>query len=69
MSLLLTQEERDKFAAYLERDAESANAIAVQMEKSTNLPLAVREASIKRYRMEAAASAFVARRLRSTEDA
>ena len=65
--LLLTQEERDKFAAYLEREAVSADAIATQMEKS-GLPPAVRDVSVKRYRMEAAAAAFVARKLRSTED-
>ena len=65
--LLLTKEDRDRFAAYLERDAESANAIADLMAKSS-LPKIVAEAASKRYREEAAAATLIARKLRATED-
>lgn len=62
--MILTQQERDKFAAYLEISAASSEGIAEQME-ATSLPDVV----IKKYRAEAAACRIVAAVLRATTDA
>jgi len=61
--MLLTQEERDKFATYLAMEADSSEGMASQMEK-TNLPSVV----IKKYKTEAMACRIVAQMLRSTHD-
>lgn len=61
--MFLTQQERDKFALYLERDAASDKAIADQMEGSG---IGI-EAMIKKLRVEAMAAEVIARKLRSIE--
>ena len=66
MSSFLTAIERDRFAAWLEREAASDEGIARQMEVVPGS--AILPEVIKRYRMEAAAARIVARRLRATED-
>jgi hypothetical protein len=60
----LTQEERDRFAAYLEMDAASSKAIAEQM---VNLPGAAMAELVRRERIVAAACLLIAQRLRSTQ--
>ena len=60
--MLLTNEERERFAAYLEQEARSDLAILEQMEKS-NMPAAL----IQKYRVEAMAAQVIAKKLRSTE--
>jgi hypothetical protein len=62
MSLLLTDHERERFAAYLEAEAESADGIAAQMET-----IRTHEAIIKRFRLEAIAARIIAAKLRATE--
>ena len=59
----LTQEERDKFASWLEQDAISNEEIAEQTKKlfSKEHPL------VNKYRSEALAARIVAKGLRSTE--
>jgi hypothetical protein len=62
MSMLLTEQERERFAAWLEREAATAKSICEQME---NLgphvaPLVARE------KAEAAAALVIARKLRAT---
>lgn len=61
--MLLTPEERDRFAAWLEREAETAKQIVEQMEKlgPMTAPLVQRE------KAEAAAALLIARKLRSIE--
>ncbi len=61
--LLLTEEERIRFAEYLEREAASDEAMIKQME-SIGAP----KEMIKRYRTQMVASGIVAARLRSIED-
>lgn len=62
MSLLLTDSERERFAAWLEREAASSNGIAEQAEKlgPAMAPLIARE------RAESAAALLIARKLRAT---
>lgn len=60
--LLLTDAERERFAAYLEREAASNEAMARQMEQ-----IKVPEAVIKRERLKALAARMIAENLRSTE--
>lgn len=62
MSALLTEEERRKFAAWLEREALTSGGLAEQMAK-INLPTMVADVE-KRY---GAACALIADRLRRTE--
>ena len=63
MGLLLTQQERDRFAAWLEHEAAVGKGLIEQMEKlgPHAWPLVARE------KAEAAAALLIARKLRSTE--
>jgi hypothetical protein len=61
MAIILTQEERDRFATYLEEDSNSSLGIIKQMEKLPNT-----ETIVKHYKLEAAASKIVAAKLRAT---
>jgi len=63
-SYLLSDEERKRFALWLERQAESSKGIIAQFEK---LPPALAEAMIAKERRELAAYIIVAGILRSTE--
>ena len=63
---LLTQAERDRFAAWCEREAQSDEQMATQWEKMSN-QLNPHDALVKRLRAEAAAKKVVARVLRSIE--
>lgn len=61
--MLLTQDERDRFATWLELEAETATGIIRQLEKMGPgvAPLVLRE------KAEAAAALLIARKLRATE--
>lgn len=59
---LLTDQERERFAAYLEQDAKSAEQIIAQMEK---MPFGGGETFTKGLRTERAAALIIARKLRS----
>lgn len=63
MGMLLTSEERDRFAAWLENEAATAKVLIEQMEKLGPhvAPLVARE------KAEAAAALLIARKLRATE--
>lgn len=61
--ILLTQQERDKFAAYLLQEAESDDGMAKQMEK-----LKGHEAMVKRLRQRGAIYAIVAKELQKIEE-
>jgi hypothetical protein len=63
MDLLLTQQERDRFAAWLEHEAAVAKGLIEQMEKlgPHAAPLVAQE------KAEAAAALVIARKLRATE--
>jgi hypothetical protein len=63
MKLLLTAQERDRFASWLEHEATVGKGLIEQMEKlgPHAAPLVVRE------KAEAAAALVIARKLRSTE--
>jgi len=63
--MLLTKEEREKFAAYLQQDAESSDAMAKQFDKMSS-PV-VREMA-KRERSYAAACLLIIHKLLSAED-
>jgi hypothetical protein len=60
----LTQQEREKFAAFLEQEAESALGLAEQAEKLKTPPT---DSIAKKLRIEVAANRIVAGLLRSTE--
>jgi hypothetical protein len=60
--LLLTDAERERFAAYLEHEAATDEGIVTQMEN-----IHVPEAMIRRVRAEAAAARMVAAKLRAAE--
>lgn len=60
--MLLTDEERKKFAEYLETDVMSSEALLRQMEKLPGM-----ETFAKKTRIEIAAMMMVAKRLRNTE--
>lgn len=64
-SFLLTPQERDRFATWLERQAESSKAMIAQFE---TLPPAVAEVMVAKEKQELAAYIIIARMLRSTED-
>ncbi len=64
-SLLLTAAERQRFADWLDREADAGQAIAGQFEK---LNPAVAEALLKRERAEVAAAKIIAAKLRSIQD-
>lgn len=59
--MLLTQQERDKFALWCEQSAESAKLLVDQMDKLPHAAPLVRE-----FKMEIAACTFIAQKLRST---
>lgn len=59
---LLTQEERDRFAAYLEAEAATDEGIAQQMEQAK-----VPDVLIRKIRAEATAARIIAAKLRSIE--
>ena len=63
MELLLNQQERDRFAEWLEHEAATAKGLIEQMEKlgPHMAPLMARE------KAEAGAALLIARKLRSTE--
>lgn len=63
MNLLLTPQERDRFASWLEHEAATAKILIEQMEKLGPhvAPLVARE------KAEAAASLLIARKLRATQ--
>jgi hypothetical protein len=63
-NLLLSDAERERFAAYLERDAVSSEGIAEQMQK---LGGPVIEPLRQQVLAEAAACRIIAKKLRSTE--
>ena len=62
-TMLLNEQERDKFAAYLEQSAHDDNLMVATMEKVAHYPKAV----IQMKRNDALAFGFVAARLRSIE--
>lgn len=62
MSLLLTQEERDRFASWLENEAATSKGLIEQMEK-LGPQFAI---GAQRERNEATAALIIARKLRST---
>lgn len=59
---MLTQNERAKFADYLDHQVETDKVMILQMEKMSNM-----EAMIKKLRVECMASTVVSTKLRSTE--
>jgi len=59
--MMLTDDERDRFAIYLEQDAADSEQMAKQCESIGQAVIA------KKYRMESVATTIVARRLRSVE--
>jgi len=65
VSLLLSPQERDRFAIWLEHEAASEEGILEQMEK---LAMPGSEVIIKRMKLRRAAYMIVARDLRKTED-
>ena len=62
MDLLLTDKERDRFAAWLEHEAATAHGLAQQMEKLGPHVAPM----VQRQKAEAAASLLIARKLRAT---
>lgn len=60
--MILTQEERDKFATYLEEDAASNDGLIVQATKVGGM-----EPLIQKLKIEAASARIIARKLRTTE--
>lgn len=65
--MLLSKEERDKFAAYLDQFAESNELLAKQFDK-TPIPQTAINMLAAKYRGEAVAAKVVANILRNTED-
>lgn len=61
---MLTEEERNRFAAYLEQDAASTDGIIEQVKKLGNM-----EPMVRKLITESAAFKIVAAKLRSTETA
>jgi hypothetical protein len=64
MSLLLTVQERDRFATWLENEAKTAKGIIEQLEKlgPHTAPVIARE------KLEIGAALVIAKKLRSTHD-
>lgn len=62
--MLLTDQERARFVAYLESDASDSEGMAEQMGKFGGPP---QQALAKKLRMEAAACKIVAAKLKATE--
>jgi hypothetical protein len=63
--MLLTPEERNKFATWCEQNAESAQLLCDQLK---NLPGPAANALAPGFKMEIAACTFIAQKLRTTED-
>lgn len=63
MSLLLTDRERERFAAWLEHEAATEKGLIEQMEKLGPAFAAV----VEQRKREAGASLLIARKLRSTQ--
>jgi hypothetical protein len=63
MNLLLTDQERERFAAWLEHEAATENTLVAQMEKLGPSFALV----IEQKKLEANASLVIARKLRSTQ--
>lgn len=61
--MLLTDAERERFATYLELEAESDEGIATQMETLPHVP----QALVKKLRTEGMAAKIIAAKLRSAE--
>lgn len=64
MGLLLTDEEREKFASYLEREADNNDNMARNLD---SLPGVFPDGMSKLLRTDAAAYAYVAAKLRAVE--
>jgi len=62
--LLLTEQERHRFADWLEMEAASSEGLALELDKLFGGSVA---AIAKQHRMEAAASRLIAKKLRSIE--
>ncbi len=60
--MLLTDEERRRFAEYLEQDAESSRLIIAQMEAMPNVEMMTRNIKIEMH-----AALIIARKLRDVE--
>jgi len=71
MSRLLSQQERDRFAAWLEQEAESGELMAAQMEKGIQgtppAHMLAMHTLAKKERAEAMAARIIAKKLRATE--
>ncbi len=65
--MLLTQQERDKFAAYCRMEADSSIEMKKTMEDSA-MPEAVKQALVKRERLNAQCYLYVALHLTSGEE-
>jgi hypothetical protein len=65
MGLLLSPQERDRFAAYLEREAESGKQMLGQFK---TLPPAIAEQMVSREQQYVSACIIIAAKLRSVED-
>lgn len=64
--VILTKQERDKFAFYLEQQADTNKELATQMEK---LPSTFSSSAMaKTLKQDAVAFAYVATRIRAVED-
>lgn len=61
--MILTEEERNKFASYLEQDAKDGDAIEQQMANLGDYTDPIR----KQIRVESMAARVIAKKLRSTE--
>ncbi len=64
MSTPLTHQERDRFATWLEREADTDEMMVEQLEKLPSRP----EPLAKKYRVEMMAARVVAQKLRSISD-
>ena len=64
MDLLLNQTERDRFASWLEHEAQNAKGLLIQLEKLGTIGLPI----IQREKAEAAAALMIARKLRSISE-
>ncbi len=65
VSFLLTAEERDRFADWLENFAEVEAAMAVQLEQLGGM---LEKSLAQKARVESMAATVIAKRLRNTED-
>jgi hypothetical protein len=63
MDLLLTPQERDKFATWLEHEAATAKGLVEQLEKLGSHTALI----VAREKLEASAALVIARKLRATQ--